>query len=789
MPILVIVESPGKIKKISEFLGDNYIVKASFGHCRDLDPKSLSIDVDNNFRPSYKIINGKNKVVRELRGYAQQCSEVILAADEDREGEMIAASLADLLKLKNPKRLIFHEITEKALLKAIENTTVINQDMVNAQQARRILDRLLGYKLTPLLWKTMSGQLSAGRVQSVVVKIIIDKETTIENSVANPYFKVSGDFSFQSQKINSVLSIKNKQKHFEKESEVLGLLTSINKDTVFKVNNVENKRTERKPSAPFITSTMQQDASTKLKFNCKRTMQAAQKLYEAGYITYMRTDSTILSKSALKQCKKYIVSNYGEEYHCSRSYKPKSKNAQEAHEAIRPTKIKVSTIGGKLDQDCQKLYVLIWKRTVASQMANAIINIQTVLIDGLNKDKSILPKNSFFRAIFESIIFDGFLKLYNTYENENSNGKVEIKNKDIVKMKKIKGNQEYTKPPLRFNEAGLVKHLEKNDIGRPSTYASIISKIIDRKYVEIKNVDGFKKKSISLELGKSLKVKRNEKDIVIGREKNKIVPTEMGKVVNKFLDDNFHEIMKTNFTSNMEKALDKIAEGKAVWYNVVNNFYQAFQPTVEKLSKELENKASLSSTDKIIGYHPKTKKEIYTGVSKFGPYVKILDEETNKWKYAPLKNKKTTNVTVEDALELLKFPIYLGKNKDTSIYLHRGQYGLYLKTDNKTFSIKDKNLTEDNINLKIAIDLLEGGDPYALQTFTIKKKKIHLKQGPFGHYLQFYYKKKKTNLPIPQSVDIDSITVDRVIELMGGNVKEPVLPKKKKSKKYKTKDI
>lgn len=764
MPILVIVESPGKIKKISEYLGDEYIIKASYGHCRDLDPSNMSIDVNNNFKPSYKIINGKNKVVKELKSLASKCNEVILAADEDREGEMIASSLADLLKLKNPKRIVFHEITEKALLKAVENPTIINQNMVDAQQARRILDRLLGYSLSPLLWKTMSGQLSAGRVQSVVVKIIVDKETQIEESVSNPYFKINGNFTFQKQKIKSILSNSKKQHHYEKESDVLSLFSNFNKETVFIVIGVQNKRTERKPPAPFITSTLQQDASTKLKFNCKRTMQAAQKLYEAGLITYMRTDSTILSKSAMKQCKKYIVSEYGKEYHCKRLYSPKSKNAQEAHEAIRPTKIKTSSIT-KLDQDCQKLYLLIWKRTVASQMSNAIINIQTVQIDAQNNKKSVLPKDIYFKSIFESIIFDGFLKLYNNYENENESGKVEIEKSNIVKLSSIKSSQEYTKPPLRFNEAGLIKYLEKNDIGRPSTYASIISKIMDRKYVENKNVDGFKKKSINIEVNKSFKIKKSEKDVIIGKEKNKIVPTEMGKMVNKFLVDNFDKIMDTNFTAGMEKALDKIADGKAVWYNVVNNFYQIFNPVVVKLSEEFNSKGNLSSSDTILGYHPKSNLEVYQGVSKFGPYVKIMDTESNKWKYAPLKDKK--KVTLDEAIRMLRFPIYLGKKGNSKIYLYKGKYGLYLKSGDKSFSIKDEALNENNITKEVAIDLLETGDPYALQTFTIKKKKVHLKKGPYGHYLQFYLKKKKKNLPLPKSVDIETINVDKIKEILG----------------------
>ena len=489
--ILVIVESPGKIKKIGEYLGNDYIVKASFGHCRDLDPKNLSIDVNNNYKPNYIIIDGKSKVIRDLKYFTKNAKEVILAADEDREGEMIASSLRDILKLKNPKRIVFHEITKKAINEAVKNPTLINENMVFAQQTRRLLDRLVGYKISPLLWKKIKGQLSAGRVQSVVVKIVIDKENTINESISNPYFKTVGTFIIKKTKLNTVLTKGKKIHKIKTKDKVIKFLNKFNKKSEYKVIDVSNNIVLRKPPPPFITSSLQQDASSKLGYNSKYTMGIAQKLYEAGLITYMRTDSTNLSKEALAGCKKYIVNTFGEEYWKYRTYSKKSKNAQEAHEAIRPTKM--SVVNSKLSSEYQKLYSLIWKRTLASQMADTKVNVQTISIDVLNtkKNKSILPSNSLFVTKLEKIIFDGFLVIYN--RNNKKDETIETNINDSILFDSIKVTEEYTKPPLRYNEAGLIKYLEKNGIGRPSTYASIMSKIIDRNYVQIKNIDGVKK--------------------------------------------------------------------------------------------------------------------------------------------------------------------------------------------------------------------------------------------------------------------------------------------------------
>ncbi len=776
--ILVIVESPGKIKKIEEYLNSlkngKYIVKASFGHCRDLNPKELSIDVEKNFEPNYNIIPGKEKIVRELRGLVKDCSKVILAADEDREGEMIAASLKDLLKLKEYDRIVFHEITKTAIKNAIENPITINYDMVYAQQARRLLDRLVGYKISPILWKKMQGQLSAGRVQSVVVKIIVDKEDEIKESVSNPYFKTMANFEYKKTKFNGNLQQGKDLYKFENKEDAETFLKNIKEDDEFTVDNVSIKDSVRKPSAPFTTSTLQQDSSTKLHFSVKRTMDAAQKLYEAGMITYMRTDSTNLSEQAMTECKDFIIKTYGKEYSDPKTYSKKSKGAQEAHEAIRPTKISVESAEGRLSSDCEKVYKLIRNRTLASQMANAVVEVQTIELDLLSTSKkSKLPKDTFFVSVLENVKFAGFMVVYNNAKDQDSedskemSGQLSIKKGKTVKYSNINVNEEYSKLPFRFNEAGLVKHLEKNGIGRPSTYASIISKIIDRNYVEIKNVEGFQKKSIQLVLTKKkdkINVSQSTKDIVIGKENKKICPTKMGITVNKFMAENFEPVMQVDFTAKFEKYLDKIASGEAKWFNVLEKFYKMFSPIVEKLSQEMGHIESLSSTDRLVGKDD-TGKEIFQGEGKYGPYVKIMED--TKWKFAPVKQQG--EISLEDAISLLRFPIMLGKYDKSDVYLHKGQYGYYLKYSKSTVSIKDATKNESNIDINYAKELIESGDPYSLKTFKLKDKVINVKKGPYGYYAQVSMKgkKKKQNISLPEEIDPSELTLEQLLSTIG----------------------
>ena len=760
---LVIVESAGKIKKIGEYLGPDYIVKASFGHCMDLDPKTLSIEVENNFKPNYIISEGKHKVVKELKDLAIKCDSVILAADNDREGEAIAWSLSNILDLKDPPRIIFTEITKKAIQTAIDNPTKINMDMVYAQQGRRLLDRLVGYKISPILQKNLNDReaKSAGRVQSVLVKIINDKEKEINSAALASYLKTTCELDFEKTKINCILGTKFESPIIAKE-----FLGKISKNSVFKVIDIQNKESIRKPSPPFITSSLQQEASTKLRFNVKKTMDVAQKLYEGGHITYMRTDSTNLSQEAMSECKKYIIDKYSEKYSKPTNY-TSSKNAQEAHEAIRPTHIDKPEIDVS-DKDQVKLYNLIWKRTVASQMCPATLNIQTISIDTLNDNKSILPKKTYWISTYQSVIFDGFLILYDNSSDEESNeepttGKVAIKINDILKFIKIKIAEEFNKLPLRFNEANLVKFLEKNNIGRPSTYASIINKIIERQYVEIKDVAGIQKVTNIIELDKKYNIKESTKDVIIGKENKKILPTELGIKITQFLEDKFNNIMQIDFTSDFETYLDKIAIGKAKWYNVLDNFYKMFSPIVEELNKTV-------NSDKLLGINPSTGQEIFVGAGKYGPYIKTLENDKNK--FYSIENNE---INLEEALQILEFPKVLGKINKTKIELVKGKFGLYLKYDKVNYSIP-QDIDPSIIDLEFAKNIIEKKNKN--KTFTVKDKTIYIKNGQYGYYLQIINSGSKAqNIPIPKDIDVENINIKNILEIIAnknGTIKKNI---------------
>jgi DNA topoisomerase-1 len=754
-------------------LGSNYIVKASYGHVQDLDKSTLSVDIQNNFEPNYIITQDKKKVVKELQALAKDCKQVILAADGDREGEAIAWSLSKVLKLQNPKRIIFHEITKTSILKALENPTIINMNVVYAQQTRRILDRVVGYLISPILWKYLTHDAkSAGRVQSVVVKIIIDKENEITKSISQPYFKTIGEFEYGNEnviKINSSLQAGTKLYQFESESDARIFLEKISKKTEFKVVTVDNKKSVRKPSPPFITSSLQQEASTKLRFSVKKTMEVAQKLYEQGLITYMRSDSPNISKEAVDEASKYIINTYGKEYSDPKNYQSKNASSQDAHECIRPTHINQSE-PENINEDLKKLYTLIWKRTIASQMSNALINIQTILIDATNSKESIIKFNNvqtYFTSNLENVEFAGYLIVYdNTPEDEEKIcGKLPIKAKDKVLMHKIKISEEYTKPPLRYNEAALVRFMEKNGIGRPSTFASSISKVIDRNYVEIKNIDGIKKNSKQIELNSKYNIKENTKEVSIGKEQKKLVPTSMGNLTNDFMVKHFNPIMDIEFTANFETYLDKIAEGNANWVTVLRIFYDMFNPIVEKLNAEAKNikQTGGNVADKLLGKNSEDM-EIYTGTGKFGPYVKIKELD-GKMRYAKLIDSSVDKVTLEEAISLLEWPKSLGKIGNAIVTLNRGQYGLYIKCSGKNYSIKD-TVDPNNINLKFAEDLIQAGDPYALKTFKVKDKVINIKCGEFGNYLQIISKTKKQNIPIPKKISIENITIDQVLQII-----------------------
>ena len=742
MKTVVIVESPGKVNKIQSYLGDEYLVKASFGHVQDLDKKTLSIEVENNFKPNYIITPDKTKIVKELRDLVKECKEVIIASDEDREGEMIGFSLMNVLKLTNPKRIVFHEITKEAILNAISNPKELNYNMVYAQQARRILDRLVGYKISPVLWKYLSSDAkSAGRVQSIVVRIIIDKEDEIDKSISESFFKTSGYFMFKENDIRATLHLNNKLYTENTKEELL----KINKSTEFKVLSVENKKSIRKPSPPFITSSLQQDASNKFHYPVKKTMDIAQKLYEQGYITYMRTDSPNISQNAINDCKKYIIDTFGTEYSDPKNYSGKD-NAQEAHECIRPTYLDQPTID-KLEGDNARLYSLIWKRTIASQMSNAKVNIQTINISGFPKE------NLLFVSTLENILFDGFLIVYDNTDSdeEKTIGKIEIKEDDILSMRNIKITEEYTKPPLRYNEASLVKYLEKNGIGRPSTFASIISKVIERNYVEIKNIDGVKKSSRQIELDYKFKIKESVKEVFIGREQRKIVPTDNGKTVNTFMMTHFSCIMDIKFTSNFETLLDKIAINKANWITVLRNYYDMFNPIVDKLLLTHKKEEIVKDKDILISDN------VYKGTGKYGPYVKII--ENDKPRYAHVESIE--NITLEEALEELQYPKTLGKINNGNVILQKGQYGLYLKHLERNYPVSNPNITLEEAKI-----IIESGDSNAINTFKIKDKIVNIKSGEFGPYLQIVSGKKKQNISIPKSYDINKLNISDVLTII-----------------------
>tara|TARA_B100000902_G_C27302031_1_gene913380 strand:+ start:287 stop:2638 length:2352 start_codon:yes stop_codon:yes gene_type:complete len=780
-PILVIVESPGKIKKINSILGKDYLVKASVGHIRDLESTSLGIDVDNGFAPTYVVSKDKKSVVSDLKNALKTCSDVILAADEDREGEAIAASLADVLKLKDPKRIVFNEITKTALLNALKNPKKINYNLVRAQETRRFLDRIVGYKVSPVLWSNIAMKLSAGRVQSVVVKVIIDKEIEISNLNQESYFKITGKFhsvNDSNNKLSAVLYDLDKDKTTDKSikgnmcklkdiKDVEKLLKVFDKSN-YSVKLIEDKISKRNPSAPFITSTLQQEASKKFSFNIKSTMSIAQKLYENGHITYMRTDSTSLSDEALKGCEEYIVKNYGKKYHNKKNYVSKSKNAQEAHEAIRPTHIEKANVDGTPEE--KKLYSLIWKRTVASQMSAAEISVNNIYIDIVHKKK--LPY--YFLATNETIVFEGFLKVYNIKSEEDEDvlqsSNINFKKGDKLDYDEIESKEEYPKSIGRYNEASLVKKLEDLGIGRPSTYASIITKIQDRKYVDKVDLEG-EEKQISVALMKPDNgIKWSKSKTVLGKEKQKLIPTSIGRVVTEYLCEHFDNIMDYKFTAKLEDNLDKIVDGKKKWDHILQKFWDELNPKVMNLITNTNN--NKLNSGKLLGVHPDKNLEIYTSVARYGPVVKMVDGK--EIKYAPIKKPQTVdNITLEEAIELLEYPKNVGKYNNKDVLLQKGKFGLYIKYNDKNYPI-DK----DNISLEDVINVIESKNKDVLNEIEIKGKNYQIRTGEYGPYISYKSGKKMNFASIPKDKDLNNLTNNDILEIIS-----------KKKTKTKTKTI
>ena len=664
---LIIVESPAKAKTIEKFLGKDFQVESSFGHIADLPSKEIGIDLEHSFEPKYIVSSDKKAVVKKLKEIADKAEIVWLASDEDREGEAIAWHLFNQLKLKEEKtkRIVFHEITKNAILKAVENPRSIDINLVNAQQARRVLDRIVGYELSPVLWKKIKGGLSAGRVQSVAVRLIVEKEREIQRFNSKASYKVVAEFENSDNKKFTASLPKN----FETIYEAQEFLKSCF-NAQFKVADLQTKPSKKSPSPPFTTSTLQQEASRKLGFSVARTMQVAQRLYEEGYITYMRTDSLNLSKEAINLIQEEITKNFGVKYSKPRVYKSNTKGAQEAHEAIRPTNISVDNIHENRDLD--RLYQLIWKRTIASQMSSAILEKTTV--------KIINNKNNFeFFANGEVIKFDGFLKVYmesSDIEDEEQEGMLpNLTVNEILLNNYITATERYTKPPYRYTEASLVKQLEELGIGRPSTYAPTISTIQKRTYVEKGSVEGEIREYQQLLLKKN-QITTSTLTEKIGSDKGKLVPTDIGYIVNDFLCENFEDILDYKFTANVEEDFDDIAEGKKDWISMIKNFYKKFHPQVENV----EANAERATGSRLLGTDPESNKNVYVRLGKYGAMIQIgesTDEE--KPRFASLLEHQSINdVNLDDALKLFKLPKDLGNYQDLKVILSSGRFGPYL---------------------------------------------------------------------------------------------------------------
>ena len=702
---LVIVESPAKAKTIKKYLGDDFEVTSSQGHIRDLPTKEIGIDIDNNFTPKYIINPDKKRIVNDLKRMSASAKVVYLASDDDREGEAISWHLKTALELTDDKikRIVFHEITEKAIKNAVANPRKIDMDLVNSQQARRLLDRLVGYKLSPVLWKKIKSGLSAGRVQSVAVKMIVEREREIRNFKSEKSFKVVASFKTVDDKTFCAELKKNTKN--EEETKALFLELS-NKN--FEISKVEKKKVVKSPVAPFTTSTLQQEASTKLGFSVTQTMLLAQHLYEAGKISYMRTDSVVLSEDAIKQAQKVIKQTYGEEYCQQRQFTTKSKNAQEAHEAIRPTHFEDIEVSA--DEKEQKLYTLIRTRALASQMADAIINKTTL---------TITPDNTtIFIAKGEVIEFDGFLKLYQTKKDEDEDDNIKlpkVKEGDILTLIKLIGKEKHSQGPSRFSEASLVKELEEKGIGRPSTYAPTIATIQNRGYIIKDSREGEKVEFKVITLEKN-KITEGVEKKTEGSEKNKLYPTDIALITNDFLVTNFAEITNYDFTAKVEKELDDIAEGKNNWIKMLQNFYDKFISEVNKCS----NSERVEFTSRLLGVDPKTGKNIYVRIAKFGPVIQIGDKNENEKPHFInlLKGQNVESITLNDVLKLMSFPKKIGEYKNKEVIVNIGPYGAYIKCGDINATIFDQSRIFD-ISLDEAKSLIEKKIEYKQK---VKKK-------------------------------------------------------------------
>ncbi len=767
---LVIVESPAKAKTIEGYLGKDYVVKSSFGHVRDLAKKGLAIDVENGFTPHYEVMPDKKKVITELKSLAKKSDTVWLATDEDREGEAISWHLAEVLGLNKDttKRIVFNEITKPAITRAIENPRTINGALVDAQQARRVLDRLVGFELSPVLWKKVKPSLSAGRVQSVTVRLIVEREREIQAFNAESAFRVIAEFDLGGGK-----KLKAELNHrFKTQKEASEFVNNCNKAN-FTVDSLDKKPGKRTPAAPFTTSTLQQEASRKLGFSVTQTMVVAQRLYEAGKITYMRTDSTNLSDTAINSSKEVIPKMFGDKYLKNRRYSNKAKGAQEAHEAIRPTNLELSETSGERNEI--RLYDLIWKRTLATQMADAELERTTLTIGIDNSDFKFVAKG-------EVIKFDGFLKLYveSTDEEADEDGDSGIippmKVGEKLSLEELTATERFSNHPPRYTEASLVRKLEELGIGRPSTYAPTITTIQKRGYVEKKETEGTPRdyQVISLVGGK---VKEETKTEITGRERNKLFPTDIGMVVNDFLIDHFERILDYNFTASVEKEFDDIAQGQMKWNEMIDKFYHPFHDNVEHTLETSER----ATGERLLGEDPDSGKPVYARIGRFGPMVQIgesSDEE--KPKFASLRaDQSIQDIKLEDALELFKLPRELGEFEGEKVSASIGRFGPYVRHKSMFVSIK-KDSGEDvmSIGLEKAIELIEekrkADAASIIKTFD-ENDKVRILKGRYGPYIKF----GRQNVKIPKDKDPETLTLEECLELAKST------PKKKSSTKKK----
>ncbi len=769
---LVIVESPAKAKTIEKFLGKDYKVMSSYGHIRDLQKKNFSIDVADGFKPIYEIPDDKKPLVAELKKAASQAQTVWLASDEDREGEAIAWHLYEVLGLKpeSTKRIVFHEITKPAILSAIEHPRDIDINLVDAQQARRVLDRIVGFELSPVLWKKIKPLLSAGRVQSVAVRLIVEREKEIKNFVSEPYYRIVGNFSTKAGH-----GLKADLSRRLPDADAARKFLSECAGAEFRIRDIQVRPVKKSPAPPFTTSTLQQEAARKLGFTVSQTMMVAQKLYEAGQITYMRTDSTNLSSLAVQAISREIIGNIGANYLQVRQYHTHTKGAQEAHEAIRPTYIEHATIDGTPQE--KKLYNLIWKRAIASQMADAQIEKTTVEIQ-----PSTRPEH--FSATGEVVKFDGFLKVYmegNDDDNasEDSNMLPPMSTGEDLSMKEIQALQRYTQQPPRYTEATLVKKMEELGIGRPSTYAPIISTIQQREYVEKGEKPGVDRTLENFTLTADGKITESTRTEVTGAEKGKLIPTDTGEIVNDFLEDYFGDIVDYNFTANVEEKFDDIAEGKQPWPEVLQNFYGVFHPVIDEVSHlRLEHKVG----ERVLGKHPVSGKQVSVKIGRFGPLVQIGGgpDDAEKPQFAALqKGQSIADITLDEALKLFDFPRTIGEYEGKDVTIGIGRFGPYVRHDGKFVSIP-KTMSHTSITIEDAIDLIEAkrtAEKNKLVKAFDNAPDLRILNGRYGVYIAY----KKENYKMPKKVaDPAALTYDECMEIVHSQEDKPKTKRRNK---------